>query len=89
MKEPTNEGVNKMRRWRQAQRSLESANRAVTSAEVELANATNDLGKWMWPKDGQPEEKFCIWYGDSLIEVSKEATGEFHLRIRQQGTSLL
>lgn len=81
------EGTRLIERWEQAQKSLERAKSMVNSAECELANATNELAKWMLPDDVQPGEKICVWHLDSLIQVEarKDGTHDAVVTIRTRG----
>lgn len=85
--EASTEGARRIERWEQAKKSLERAKSAVNSAECELANATNDLAKWMLPEDAKPGEKIGVWHLDSLIQVeaSKDGMHDAVITIRKRG----
>jgi hypothetical protein len=40
------------------------AERELNSASCAKTNATNDLARWIMPKDAKPGEKFSIWDQD-------------------------
>lgn len=86
--QPTDEGKRHVDRWREAQTDLSTAKSRLSTAECELANATAALGKWMCPADAKVGEKFCVWYGDSLIEVELSVTGSYKVSARNRGRSL-
>ncbi len=83
--EPVFEGKQRIERWQVAQESLRRAIDAVNRADCELLNATNDLGEWMCPSDAQTEEVFCIWWGDSLIQVKKTGQNSYECKTRLRG----
>lgn len=81
-------GRNKIERWQRAVQRLDSAKRDVNSAECELENAMNDLGRWILPEDADVGEKIAIWFGDSLIQCEKtdhSGIGTYRLTIRTRG----
>jgi len=89
----TAQGRQHIDRWLRATENLASANKAVSSAECEVANATTALGKWLLPEDAKIDEQFCVWFGDSLIAaVRPNATlpggSEYIVTIRKHGKSL-
>ncbi len=67
----TKEGNTKIERHTQAIVNLRRAESNVVSAETELANATNDLGKWMMPNDALVGETIGVWKGDTISLVTK------------------
>lgn len=81
------EGERRIKRWEEAKKHLERAKSTVNSAECELANATNDLAKWMLPEDTKPGEKICVWHLDSLIQVeaSKDGIHDAIITVRKRG----
>lgn len=83
----TREGDSLVRSWKHAQDRLARAKQEVNSAECELSNATNALGKWLMPTDAKDGETFAIWYVDSLVQVEKVKNGmhDFRLSLRARG----
>lgn len=67
--EPTLEGIKLVKAWQAAEEYLARNKQEVVRAECDLSNAVTALGRWMCPGDVKPGEKFCVWYGDSLIQV--------------------
>lgn len=86
--EPTKEGKDLIDRWRSALEEQRRAESRLNSAQCEVSNATNALGKWLVPGDAVMQEKFCIWYGDSLIEAAKKDQNSFSVNVRKRGRSL-
>ena len=83
--EPTSDGKGFIDRWKDAQEELRRCKSALNSAECEVSNSTNALGKWMMPDDAATEEKICVWYGDSLIQVTKTAQNDYAVTVRKRG----
>lgn len=81
----TAEGNAKIEAWKRAQRRLEQAKSEVSLAETELLNATNYLDKWLLPVDAKKDEKFAIWYVDSLIEATMIDQHNFKVSLRIKG----
>lgn len=54
----TDKAVN---RWTSARASVGDAKAIVNSAETEMLNATNDLGKLLDPGDMKIGETICFW----------------------------
>jgi len=73
--------------WVTSKENTKSASSLLNSRECAEANARNELGKWLMPDDAKPGEKFSVWYGDSLIEVTV-TNGDPDIRIRTRGKSL-
>lgn len=88
--DPTSAGRHHIDRWQAAQRSVERARSSLNREEVELANATAALIKWLTPDDPRFGEKFSVWYGDSLIQVEVTALTPLDgkVTVRLRGRSL-
>lgn len=43
----------------------------MNAAEVEVANAGNDLGKWLVPEDATIGEDFNVWVGDGILSAKR------------------
>ena len=63
--------VEKVRRWNRAVKQVASAKLALNSAECELANAQNDLGRWLLPEDAATNEEFNVWIGDGIMAARR------------------
>lgn len=70
------ETAQKVSRWERAAQAVERAKAEVNRCECELANATNDMVKYLTPADAHQDEKFNIWYGNGLITVQPESQGK-------------
>ena len=70
--EPTRDGLRKIQRWERAIENVEYKRQQLNSAECELTNATNDLGKWLLPNDAKKGETIAVWHGDELICTTKK-----------------
>lgn len=88
----TLKGAELIKQWMGSVEMVARAKQQLNRAECDQANATTALGKWMTPDDWKPGEKFCLWYGDSLIEVSpveRSGNGTYEIIVRTRGKSLL
>lgn len=47
-----------------------------------MTNATNALGKRLVPEDAAAGERFCVWIGDWLYEVTKNHGGRHDYTIQ-------
>lgn len=88
--DPTKEGADLIERWKNAQKNVTRAEGELSRERCALSNAVNALGKWMLPNDAKDGERYCIWYGDSLIQVSREKTDghDYKINARTRGRSL-
>lgn len=87
MSKVIHEGEQLIKRWMGAVEAEKTAKRNLNSAECSVTNTRNALGKWLMPDDAKTGEKFSVWYGDSLIEVTV-TNADPELRIRNRGKSL-
>lgn len=80
----------KVRAWRFAQRELERLRLQCADAVNIERSAENDLAKLLLPRDAKEGEKFCVWFGDSLLEVeAKDLDSRSNtVRVRTRGTTL-
>lgn len=83
--QPTDEGKRLIDRWVAARDAKKRAEDALNREQCEVANSTNALGKWMCPPDARDGETFCVWYGDSLIAVTRKDEHTFDIVIRSRG----
>jgi hypothetical protein len=56
--------------WIGSKKRCESAKRELSSAETELANVTNELGRWLVPEEHTGPEPFNIWFGSGVLSAS-------------------
>jgi hypothetical protein len=73
----------KFKDWQDAEQRLRDAERERTSAQNALRHAQQDLAKNLMIPEAQPGEKFCVWCGGSLVEVTVGAL-EHSVRVRTQ-----
>jgi hypothetical protein len=90
MSDVTRMGEEKIKRWLHAVKHLVDLDREKNRASCELANAEQDLGKWLVPEDAKPGEVFCVWFGDSLIQATVGSQGLSNIKaaVRKRGKSL-
>lgn len=63
----TQEGERLVKQWKHATDKLAHAKRELNKAECNFTNVKNALGDWLLPDDAEQDEKFCVWYADSLV----------------------
>ncbi len=63
-------GEELIKQWMDSTTQHIAAKQAEARSSCEALNAANALGKWLMPGDAEVGEKFSVWYGDSLIEVT-------------------
>lgn len=80
----TRDGERAIKGWIAARDSLKRAEGAVARAELEMANASADLGAWLLPHDASPGEKISVWYGDALIQA-EVTNGAPIITVRSRG----
>lgn len=87
---PNRDGADLIKDWLHAQERLRRAKSEVNSAECDVNNSMRALAKWMLPTDARAGEKFCVWFGDSLIqvEVMTEHNADPEVTIRTRGKSI-
>lgn len=59
----------KIDRWNSAVNQLTRARREVSRLECELANARNEIGKFLVPSDF--EGPFNIWFGNGILSATR------------------
>ncbi len=60
-----------VQRWIAAKRRVRAAKSELNSAECEMTNAVNELGKWLVPENQPDGEFFNIWFGSGVIQARK------------------
>ena len=63
----TYDGERLIKRWMETKRLSEIALKEAAQRNKDLVEAERQLGAWLTPDDAREDEKFCVWYGDSLI----------------------
>jgi len=84
----TSEGKELIDRWRSADKRVASLRVELLKAQRELQTAEERLAIWLLPSDAMENEKYCVWYGDSLIGARELESG-YEVFIRKRGKSLL
>lgn len=84
--EVTRDVEDHIKRWKHATEEVEKIKRQLSKAESELANATTDLAKCLLPDDANANEKFCVWYGNSLV-AAHHNNGNHFVELRTRGRS--
>lgn len=80
----SNEGVALIKRWDVARKNLERLRGQIASAECELANSQNELGKWMVPDvPDAMEEQFNIWISNGLLSAKKIGQNDYQVKWRK------
>ncbi len=75
-----------IKRWKFAINNVANLKSKLSKAECELRNAETALAKCLLPGDANADEKFCVWYGDSLIAASHNS-GRHFVELRTRGQS--
>lgn len=70
----TKDGERLVQAWVRAQEEVESCKRHLNSAQTDLINSQNALGRWLLPDDAKPGEKIAVWHGDNLIQAEAPET---------------
>jgi hypothetical protein len=89
--QPTRDTEAFIKEWIAAEEYAEKMRVEQTRANTELLNKTNELGRFLTPKDAKQDEVFNIWYGDGLLAVSKTdmfGGGSYKVRWRTRPTRL-
>jgi len=72
--------------WIRAKRRVVDVKHQLSVAECELMNATNDLGRWLVPKDAKEGEQFHIWYGNGILaaQLQKGCSNDYAVCWRKE-----
>ena len=84
----TKDGERLVQAWVRAQEEVENCKRRLYSAQTDLANSQNALGKWLLPDDAKPGEKIAVWHGDNLIQAEapeRGAPNDIKVTVRTRG----
>lgn len=57
--------------WISANKRLEMAKREVNAADCNVSNSTNELGRWLVPKEmlDRNGDWFNIWFGSGILRA--------------------
>lgn len=64
-----------IRSWERAKERVKNAESEINSARCDLANTTNDLGRWLSPDDVKDGEKFSVWVEGKMLVIEKISSG--------------
>jgi hypothetical protein len=70
--------------WIYASERLRRAKAEVNSAECELMNKANELGRWLCPTDAKQNEPFNIWFGDGVLSASYVGMSNYSVLWRKE-----
>ncbi len=77
-----------VQRWINAKTNLKRIDREQSSAQCELSNAVNELGKWLVPNDlKQGTEPFNIWFGSGIIQANRTEANNYEIKWRKEPDS--
>lgn len=69
--QPTRDTEYHIKQWVDMAQRAESLKRQHSTAVHDLLDVTNELGRFLSPKDAKIGETFNIWYGDGLLAITK------------------
>lgn len=84
--EVTREVEDHIKRWKVATKQVADLKKQLKKAECELLYSETALAKCLLPDDANTDEKFCVWYGDSLI-TARHSNGNHSVELRTRGRS--
>lgn len=84
--EVTRDIENHIKRWKFATEQVADLKQQLNKAECEMRNSETALAKQLLPGDAKANEKFCVWYGDSLI-AARHNNGSHFVELRTRGRS--
>ena len=80
---PSHEGEELIKNYVRAGRSIVRAEAELVRLRTVHLNSQIAIAKWLKPNDAKEDEKFHIWFGDSLLEIRNET-----VIVRQKGRSI-
>lgn len=83
-------GTELVKEWVDAHSRVQRLRSEINRQECNAANATIALARFLIPTGVKTQvgEKFCIWFGDSLIQVEIGDNGNHNVTIRMEGKSI-
>ena len=81
----TRDGEDLIKRWKLAAKQVADLKASLSKAECELRNSETDLAKWLLPDDAEADEKFCVWFGNSLV-AARHNNGKHFVELRTRGS---
>jgi len=88
MSDLTSKGEELVKTWLAAKKRVELVRADLEKALRELQTSEERLAIWLLPDDAKCDEKYCVWYGDSLISA-QEKEDNYEVSIRKRGKSIL
>lgn len=88
MQDVTSKGKELIEKWQAANKRVAQLRADIEKAARELQTAEEHLAMWLLPNDAREGEKFCVWYGDSLIGAAELENG-YEVTVRTRGKSLM
>lgn len=76
---------NLLQRWESTVKSAARYRQEMNALERASANAANELGKWLCPRDAKDGEVFGIWVAGRILEITKVDLHTYNLRFRANG----
>ncbi len=76
--------------WMRTRDYVRKVKSELNRAEVDAANAQNELGKWLVPPDSKKGEVFNIWFGSGILQAQSmllangAATNDFIIQWRRE-----
>lgn len=78
----------KVKRWIEAVNHEKQCRSYLNSAETEILNSIEELGRLLSPKDAKPGEVFNIWYSNGLLRVEILAGHKYDISWRQEPSNM-
>ena len=77
-----------IQRWANSTERVDAAGREARSADTQLCNETDALGRLLSPSDSKKGDVFSIWHGSQLLQVTVEdlsGNGTYKIEYRAKG----
>jgi hypothetical protein len=81
----THEGERLIKDWQECVRNYADRKKDAERAHAELLVIEKNLANWLLPEDAMTLEKYCVWYGDSMIAAYRLADGTLKVGVRKSG----
>jgi hypothetical protein len=80
----------KVKMWLHTRRNAERLRLQLVDAQNAAEVAEKELAKRLLPMDAKGGEKFCVWFGDTLLVAEAGVMGWANgvVRVRTEGTTL-
>ena len=88
----TRKGKELIENWHAAKRRVADLKDKLHRAILEAEETEQSLGELLVLEDAGPQEKFCMWYEDTLVQAWRETGSkldhDYTIIIRTQGKAL-